>query len=227
MGVRVKQVMGNGLVEGAVLSRGGKDETLPVRGVFIYTTGNKPIVDYLQGQVDTMANGCVITEILVWTAGTASNPLLTTLPCAHNNRGQIIVNGYLEIPDYPGVWVLGDCAEIPNPQTGYPYPPTAQHAIREGKIVAENIATSIRGGSKKQFIYKPLGVLASLGRRSAVAEICGFKFSGFFAWWLWRTIYLFKLPGFERKTRVAMDWTLDLFFPRDIVLLRTFMRKTD
>ncbi len=93
-------------------------------------------------------------------------------------------------------------------------------------MVAANIVSSLRGATKKQFIYKPLGVLVSLGRRSAVAEILGFRFSGFFAWWLWRTIYLFKLPGLERKLRVAMDWTLDLFFPRDIVLLKVFMRKT-
>jgi hypothetical protein len=87
-----------------------------------------------------------------------------------------------------------------------------------------NIAAAIGIGSKTQFAYKPLGVLSSLGRRSAVAEICGFRFSGFFAWWLWRTIYLFKLPGLERKVRVALDWTLDLFFPRDTVLLKVFKR---
>ena len=91
-----------------------------------------------------------------------------------------------------------------------PYPPTAQHAIREGKIIAKNIAASIQGGPKKAFRYKPLGSLASLGRRSAVAEILGVRFSGFFAWWLWRTIYLMKLPSFDRKVRVAIDWTLDL-----------------
>ncbi|MBI1873653.1 MAG: hypothetical protein HYS05_07165 [Acidobacteria bacterium] len=78
-----------------------------------------------------------------------------------------------------------------------------------------------RGGrNKKAFSHKPLGVLASLGRRSAVAELGGLKFSGFFAWWLWRTVYLLKLPGLERKLRVASDWTLDLFFERDVVLLK-------
>ncbi len=93
-------------------------------------------------------------------------------------------------------------------------------------MAAENIAASIRGITRNKLNYKPVGVLVSLGRRSAVAEILGFRFSGFFAWWLWRTIYLFKLPGLERKLRVAMDWTLDLFFPRDIVLLKVFMKKT-
>jgi len=165
------------------------------------------------------------TKSLVWTAGVAPSPLLTTLPCARNERGQIVVNEYLEVADHPGIWAIGDCAQIPNPRTGAPYPPTAQHAVREGKMVAQNIAASIRVGKKKPFTYRPLGVLAALGRRSAVAEICGIRFSGFFAWWLWRTIYLLKLPGLERKVRVAMDWTLDLFFRRDIALLKVFMKK--
>lgn len=164
------------------------------------------------------------TRTLIWTAGIAPNPLLKSLPCPKDERGRIVVDESLEVPGYPGVWALGDCAHIPDPRTGLPYPPTAQHAVREGKVVAQNIAASIRGGPKQPFRYSPLGVLAGLGRRSAVAEVIGFKFSGFFAWWLWRTIYLFKLPGFERKIRVALDWTLDLFFPRDIVSLRAFMK---
>jgi len=177
------------------------------------------------GWVELTTNEKVLTRTLIWTAGVTPSPLLATLPCVRNQRGQIIVNEYLEVPDHPGVWGLGDCAEIPNPETGQPYPLTAQHAIREGKLVAENIAASIRGTAKRQFRFKPLGVLASLGRRSAVAEILGLRFSGFFAWWLWRTIYLFKLPGLDRKLRVAMDWTLDLFFSPDIVLLKVLMRQ--
>ncbi|MBI3697693.1 MAG: NAD(P)/FAD-dependent oxidoreductase [Acidobacteria bacterium] len=165
------------------------------------------------------------TSTLVWTAGVAPSPLLDTLPCQRSTHGQIMVNEYLEAPGYPGVWAAGDCAEVPDPRTGRPYPPTAQHAIRQGKILAGNVAAVVRGGAKKPLAYRPLGMLACLGKRSAVAEICGLRFSGFFAWWLWRTIYLFKLPGLERKVRVAMDWTLDLFFPRDIVLLKSFHRK--
>ena len=117
------------------------------------------------------------TKTLIWTAGVAPSPLLATLPCARNAQGQIVVNEYLEVSGHPGVWAIGDCAQIPNPQTGVSFPPTAQHAVREGKTVAQNIAASIRGGRKKPFAYKPLGVLASLGRRSAVAEICGVYWS--------------------------------------------------
>lgn len=178
------------------------------------------------GWVELTTNEKIFARTLVWCAGTSPSPLLAALPCPRTKRGQIVVNEFLEVPDHPGIWALGDCAEIPNPQTGRPHPPTAQHAVRQGKVVAQNIRAALRGGPKKAFAFTPLGVLASLGRRSAVAEICGFKFSGFFAWWLWRTIYLFKLPGLERKVRVAGDWTLDLFFPRDIVLLKLFTGST-
>src|SRR6516225_4036142 len=193
------------------------------RGVEVFL--NTGVLSATAESVELTNQETIRTHTLVWTAGIAPSPLLATLPCARNKRGQIVVNEYLEVPDRPGLWALGDCAEIPNPQTGEPYAPTAQHATREGRVLAQNIAATLRGGTKRPFIYRPLGMLASLGRRSAVAEICGFKFSGFLAWWLWRTIYLFKLPGLERKVRVAMDWTLDLFFRRDIVLLKVFMKK--
>jgi NADH:ubiquinone reductase (H+-translocating) len=162
---------------------------------------------------------------LVWTAGVSAHPLVATLPCPKTKQGSISVNAYLEVPGCPGVWALGDCASVPDLRTGRPCPPTAQHAIRQASIAGHNIAATLRGGTKERFSFKPLGVLACLGRRSAVAEIGRFRFSGFFAWWLWRTIYLFKLPGLERKVRVAMDWTLDLFFHRDIVLLKVFMNR--
>lgn len=165
----------------------------------------------------------VPTRTLVWTAGISPNPLLAQLPVQLSARGKLVVDRRLEVPEHPGVWAIGDCAEIPE-LDGRAAPPTAQHAVREGKVAASNVLAELTGRAKKEFAYKPLGVLASLGRRSAVAEICEFKFSGFFAWWLWRTIYLFKLPGLERKTRVALDWTLDLFFPRDIVLLKLFTK---
>jgi NADH dehydrogenase len=178
------------------------------------------------GECVQLTNGQKIsTKTLVWTAGVSVHPLLATLPCAKTKQGNITVDEYLEVPGRPGVWALGDCAAVRDLRTGRPCPPTAQHAIRQGSVAAHNIVTSLKGGAKKRFSYKALGILASLGRRSAVAEIWRFRFSGFFAWWLWRTIYLFKLPGIERKVRVAMDWTLDLFFHRDIVLLKIFMNR--
>ena len=123
---------------------------------------------------------------------------------------------------WPGVWALGDCAYVLDPKSGKPYPPTAQHALRQGKVLARNILASIEGGKKKEFQFSTLGLLASIGRRAGVANILGVNFSGFVAWWLWRTIYLSKLPRAEKKLRVMLDWTLDLIFSKDLVQLPTF-----
>ncbi|MCC7424747.1 MAG: NAD(P)/FAD-dependent oxidoreductase, partial [Planctomycetaceae bacterium] len=162
----------------------------------------------------------LFAETLVWAAGTAPNPILDRLDLPRTKSGKIEVDSTMAVSGHPGVWAVGDSAAIPDVVTGGLCPPTAQHALRQGKRLAHNIAAGLEGREPEPLKFKALGVLAGLGRRSAVAEILGFKFSGFFAWWLWRTIYLMKLPGFERKLRVAIDWTLDLFFPRDIVYLR-------
>jgi len=156
------------------------------------------------------------TNTLIWTAGAAPNRLLKTLPC-RKERGRVVVDEFLEVPGFPGVWALGDCAVVPDPKTGKPQPPTAQHALREGKLVAQNIAAAITGGPKKAFSFATLGQLAAIGKRTGVANILGINFSGFIAWWLWRTIYLSKLPRLEKKIRVMLDWTLDLLFSKDLV----------
>jgi NADH dehydrogenase len=169
-----------------------------------------------------LSNGTFIkTKTLVWTAGSAPNPLLAELACP-KDRGRIVANEFLAVPDRPGVWALGDCAVIPDPKTGKPYPPTAQHALRQGRVLARNIAAAIRGGRQRPFVFSTLGQLASIGRRVGVANILGINFSGFIAWWLWRTIYLAKLPRAEKKVRVALDWTLDLLFSKDLVQFNTF-----
>jgi NADH dehydrogenase len=98
-----------------------------------------------------------------------------------------------------------------------PYPPTAQHAIRQGRVLAENIVAGLQGRPLREFRFDTLGQLAAIGRRAGVAQILGMRFSGFLAWLLWRTIYLGKLPRLERKVRVAIDWTLDLVFSKDLV----------
>ncbi len=153
---------------------------------------------------------------LVWTAGTVPSPIISLLPCA-KERGRIVVNQFLGVSDWPDVWAVGDCAFVPDIRNpGKSHPPTAQHAIREGKIVAQNIAAALLGRPLRSFSFKTIGLLASLGRRTGVARIFGVNFSGFFAWWMWRTIYLGKLPGLDKKIRVAFDWTLDLLFPKDV-----------
>lgn len=168
-----------------------------------------------------LSDGTMIeTNTLVWTAGTSPNPLLQGLAC-NKERGRVVVNEFMEVVDWPGLWALGDCAAVPDAATGKSCPPTAQHALRQGKVLAQNIMAAIRGGPKKPFVFSTIGQLAAIGKRTGVANILGFNFSGFVAWWLWRTIYLSKLPRFEKKLRVALDWTLDLLFSKDIVQFLT------
>jgi len=164
----------------------------------------------------------------IWAAGTSPQSVIANLPCA-DKRGRIEVNEYFEVDGYPGVWAIGDCAQIKDPESDKPYPPTAQLAIREGRRLGENITSQINGNGtgKKPFIFKTIGMLAPLGHHSAVAEIKGIKFSGFFAWFMWRMIYLGKLPGFDRKIRVSLDWFLDIFLSRDIVQLKFLMKSKD
>lgn len=187
---------------------------LAERGVEIHVNTK---VSAVSAQGLELSDGTVIeSDTLVWTAGTSPNPVLQELPC-RKERGRIVVNPCMEVVGWPGVWALGDCAAVPDSSTGKFSPPTAQHALRQGKVLARNITAAIRGKRKMPFVFSTLGQLATIGRRTGVANILGVKFSGFFAWWIWRTIYLIKLPRFEKKLRVALDWTLDLLFPKDIV----------
>lgn len=162
----------------------------------------------------------IATRTLISTVPSTANPLVATLACK-KERGRLVVDQHLSVLDHPGVWALGDCAWSIDARSGEPAPPTAQHATRQARCVAENIAATLRGTPRRAFSFRALGKMGSLGHRSAVAEVFGVKLSGFLAWWLWRTVYLMKLPGLERKLRVAMDWTLDLVLPPDIVQLKT------
>ena len=162
---------------------------------------------------------------LVATVPAGPHPLIAGLPC-QKTQGRILVNDRLEVPDYPGVWALGDCAWIPDSREGGSCPPTAQYAVREAKCVARNIAASMNGGELKRFRFSSIGMSAALGHRSAVAEILGVKIWGILAWIIWRTIYWAKLPGIERKLRVGVDWFLDLILPPDIVQIKTARSRT-
>ena len=174
----------------------------------------------------TLSDGTTVTtNTLVWTAGVSPHPLLDTLPC-QKGRGRILVNEYLEVLEWPGVWAFGDCALVPDSNTGAFHPPTAQHALREGKLAARNILATVRGERLKPFVYSTIGLLAPIGKRTGVATILGVNFSGFLAWWLWRTIYLLKLPRFEKKVLVALNWTLDVLFSKDLVHFRTVRSST-
>ena len=156
---------------------------------------------------------------LVCTVPSGPSPLMAALDC-EKAKGRLAVDASLALKGHEGrVWALGDCAHIVM-AGGETAPPTAQHATREAQTVAENIVASIRGGSTKEFDFGGLGKLGSLGHHSAVAEVFGIKFSGIIAWFLWRAIYLMKMPGLDRKLRVALDWTSELIFPTELVQLR-------
>ena len=162
----------------------------------------------------------IMTRTLVSTVPSGPNPLVGALPLKME-RGRLVVDATLAVSDHAGVWAVGDCAAVHDARTGDLCPPTAQHATRQAECAARNIVSTLRGEPRRAFAFTALGKMGSLGRRSAVAEIFGVKLSGFLAWWIWRTIYLLKLPGFDRKLRVATDWTLDLLLPPDIVQLKT------
>jgi NADH dehydrogenase len=187
----------------------------------------KTAVTGYDGRNLTLNDGAKITtRLVIWTAGITPSPLLARLPCGIE-RGHILANAYLQVPDWPGVWTLGDCAFVPDPlNPGKFYPPTAQHAIRQAAVLANNIVAGMRGQELQPFRFKTLGLLAAIGRHAGVAEIFGVKFSGLTAWWLWRAIYLSKLPGLQNKVRVSLDWFLDMLFSKDIVELPTLPSPT-
>jgi NADH dehydrogenase len=181
------------------------------------------LVDVQPGLV-ILSDGQITAETLIWTAGTAPSPLLKTLAFEKNSRGAVVVDSSLSVPGYPGVWALGDCAAVNDGKTGEPCPPTAQFALREAQTIATNIRAVLSGMPGKPFHFDSLGSLCVIGHQTACAELTvpfartrSLRFSGLLAWLMWRGIYLSKLPGLERKIRVLMAWTLELFFPRDII----------
>ena len=163
---------------------------------------------------------------LIWTAGVTIDSVITSLECEHNG-GRIVVDSYLRMPSYDNVFALGDCAAITDTKTGSLYPPTAQHALRESKIVTHNLKCAItKNGSQKPFNFESKGMMAVIGKGNGIAKIFGYDLSGIPAWFVWRTYYLTMLPTFEKKLKVAIDWTVNLFFRRDITLVRKIKRKS-
>ena len=168
------------------------------------------------GVVVTLSDGTSIpAATLIWTAGVKPSPVIAQLPC-EKERGRLLVSEFLAVTGVPGLWAAGDCAAVPILNTENFHPPTAQHGLREGVTVAKNIEAMILDRSLKSFRFKMLGQLASIGHHTGVAMVFGIKFSGFIAWWFWRSVYLMKLPGLAKKLRVMASWTLDLFFGQQI-----------
>ena len=196
-------------------------ERMEARGVVFRL--NTRLTDAGPGVV-ILNDGEIRTETLVWTAGTVPNPLVQALPLAKDRRHALVVDPTLAAVGRPGLWAIGDCAAVVDAKTQKPCPPTAQFALREAKVLAENIRSYIEQRPLREFHFDSLGALCVVGHQTACAELSipfarnkSIRFSGLLAWLMWRGIYLSKLPGLERKIRVAMDWVVELFFPRDIV----------
>jgi NADH dehydrogenase len=165
-----------------------------------------------------LTSGEVIrARTVVCTIGNAPHPAITSLSLSCE-RGRIVTDEHLRVTGHERIWAIGDCACNPDGY-GKVSPPTAQFAVRQGTCAADNIARALRGEALRPFRHRSQGQLATLGHLNAVAQIGPFRISGFLAWWLWRTTYLLKLPRFERKLRVVIDWTLRLFFPRDLTVV--------
>ncbi|MGA9153660.1 MAG: FAD-dependent oxidoreductase [Candidatus Nitrosopolaris sp.] len=173
-----------------------------------------------------LKDGHVIpTKTIIWSGGVAPASIVSNLACTRDSKsGRIVVDKYLEVPHYEGVFAVGDCALVIDPNTCNPYPPTAQHAIREGSTVAKNIIAEMekKSDKKEAFDYKTKGMMASIGKRTGVGNLVGIQVHGFFAWWIWRNYYLANLPTLHKKIRVLVDWIIDIFFRRDVTMLKTF-----
>jgi NADH dehydrogenase len=155
------------------------------------------------------------TETLVWTAGVRSNPLLAELGLPLDDRARVVVDPLLRVEGRGNIWALGDCARVPNEATpGHHDPPTCQHALRQARRLAKNL----RGGHKP-YRYRMLGQVATLGRHKGIADVIGLRLRGFPGWFVTRTYHLYQLPLLSRKLRVVVDWTVALFFRRDIAEL--------
>ena len=179
---------------------------------------NERVKSVTANRVTLSGGGTIETNTVISTVGNAPHPLITKLIADYqleSAKGSLVTEATGAVKGQPQLWAAGDCAAFPIATGGYS-PKSAQFAQRQGDLLGRNIARQHRREKLENFNYKGQGEMASIGHHIAVADILGFQFSGFFAWWMWRTVYLGKLPTLDRKVRVMLDWTLDLFFPRDL-----------
>jgi len=176
--------------------------------------------------IDQSEINSIITKTLIWTAGiTPVNTIKRSM--FKTEKGKIVVNNFLEVPKFPGVFAIGDCALFVDPITNRPFPPTAQIAEAQAKMAAKNLISLIKNSEKEKFVYHSKGQLAIIGKRTGIATFLGMNISGFLAWLIWRNVYLSKIPTFDKKTRVFLDWMIDLFFDRDVSRLKIMKRETE
>jgi NADH dehydrogenase len=159
------------------------------------------------------------TGMIVCTVGTETHPLIKSLGLPLE-RGRLQTDPDMKVTGTANLWSLGDCSLVPNAYNGKPSPATAQFAMQQARQLAENLKCASRNTATKPFYFRPRGMLAAIGHHNAVAVIYGVKLSGFLAWFLWRGIYLAKLPTFSRKLEVAISWAVSIPFAPNIVQLR-------
>jgi NADH dehydrogenase len=188
-------------------------EQLTKRGVEIRVGTTLESVEQHAAQLSTGER--FLTHTVVWTAGVKANPMLASFGLPLDERGRVKVDDHLRVEGLEHVWALGDCAAVPNLATpGDVDPPTSQHALRQARRLAKNLA-----GEQRPYRYRMLGQVATLGRYKGIADVLGLRFTGFLGWFITRTYHLYQLPLFSRKLRVVTDWTTSLFFRRDIAEL--------
>ena len=176
--------------------------------------------------IDQSEINSIITKTLIWTAGiTPVNTIKRSM--FKTEKGKIVINDFLEVEKFPGVFAIGDCALFVDPITNRPFPPTAQIAEAQAKMAAKNLISLIKNSEKEKFVYHSKGQLAIIGKRTGIATFLGVNISGFLAWLIWRNVYLSKIPTFDKKTRVFLDWMIDLFFDRDVSRLKLMKRETE
>ena len=186
----------------------------------------KSLDENLKDSIDASEINSVITKTLIWTAGvTPVNTIKRSM--FKTEKGKVLVNDFLEVTGFPGVFAIGDCALHTDPETQRPLPPTAQIAEAQAKIAAKNLISLIKNSTKEKFVYHSKGQMAIIGKRSGIATFLGMNISGFWAWLIWRNVYLSKITTFDKKTRVFLDWVIDLFFDRDISRLKIMKRETE
>ena len=165
------------------------------------------------------------TGMIVCTVGAATHPLIKSL-CLPLEKGRLQTAPDMKVGGTANLWAIGDCSLVPNAYDDRPCPPTAQFAMQQAWQLAENLERALRGVATKPFYFRSRGMLASIGHRNAVAVVYGVKLSGFVAWFLWRGIYLAKLPTLSRKLEVAIGWACGIPFPPNIVQLGPSKKQT-
>ena len=179
---------------------------------------NTPVKSIAPGRVILPSGEVIEAQTIILSTGVVASPLVAKIDVEKDRKGKVVVDATMRSRSHPNVWALGDCASIPGPD-GKPYPPLAQHAIREGRALAENIVNAIKGRPTRPFVYESLGTLAALGRFKGVGRVMKFKLRGFPAWFVWRSYYLFQMPRWNRRLRIMIDWTIALLFSYDVVEL--------